>query len=95
MTLVDQPGSKGVGSELRTTDEDIMFDSSLSVVELLLDRTFRSICVLRVDIVSNVLEYTILLAACQTSAKSRLSGDSAARLGSVSHTIMVSYIRRP
>src|SRR6266542_944193 len=26
MTLVDQPGSKGVGSKLRTTYEDILFD---------------------------------------------------------------------
>src|SRR5688572_20723090 len=27
MTLVDQPGSEGVGGEFRTPDEDVMFDS--------------------------------------------------------------------
>ena len=73
MTLVDQPRPKGVGSQLRTTNVDILLDSLFQLsngfwIEVSLDLRFAS------GYNSNVLEYTILSAACQTSAKSRMSG---------------------
>ena len=49
------------------------------------------------DVVTSdsVVEYTTLSAACQRSAKSRMTGEVAARDGSVSQPVIISYIRRP
>jgi hypothetical protein len=55
----------------------------------------RSIRVAAVDIVSSVLEYTILSAACQISAKSRMTRDWSAKVCAVSQGTITSYIRRP
>ena len=55
----------------------------------------RSIRVLALDTASSVLEYTILSAARQISAKSRMTGGWSAREGAVSQATITSYIRRP
>jgi hypothetical protein len=56
---------------------------------------FHSMCVLFVETASNVREYTILSAARHICANSRVIGDIVSRLGSVSHAIIISYVRRP
>lgn len=55
----------------------------------------RSIRVLALDTAVSVLEYTILSAARQISAKSRMKGGWPARLRMVSQATITSYMPRP
>ena len=73
MTLVDQPCSEGIVSKLRTTYQDILFDSLFQLANGFRIEVSLDLC-LGVGTASNVPEYTILSLACQISAKSRLIG---------------------
>jgi len=94
VVLVHQPGLDRMGGEAGSSHRDVASCQHFCApdrfrVEVSLDPRF-----LALETFSNVLENTILSAARQISAKSRMNGAWGA-VSMVSQTTIVSYIRRP
>jgi hypothetical protein len=94
VAFVDQPGPERLGGELGTAHGEVAGRRAFSRRTASGSKA-RSIRVLALDTVSSVLEYTTLSAACQSRAKSSVTGDWSARVCAVSQKTIVSYIRRP
>jgi hypothetical protein len=95
VALVDQPGPERLGAASSGPPTIMSRPADAFIFRTASGSNSRSIRVLAVDTASSVPEYTILLAACQSSAKSRIRGDCSAREWSFSQPTIVSYIRRP
>jgi hypothetical protein len=94
VAFVDQSCLERLGGESGTAQDEVASGCFLQLENRVRSNS-RSIRVLAVDTASSVLEYTIFSADCQIAAKSRMTADCSAKLGSVSQPTIVSYSRRP